>query len=288
LSSDPAFLFGGPQVILRFPGEYNSQMRSSWTTSERLALYALARALRSRGIEPRHDPSITDRPDAVFIVEGRRAAVECRYITRSEILERFNSRGQRLGVIYEIIVPREPHLWVKEAIEKKNCKVRQYLSAGTAEEAWLLVHNGSTDRFLGPDKDPSGQASDLLRLGGFMVGHDFTRVWFADLTDLQAPATELFGPGLMRPDVDPDAYVKSFLRRGAPVDLYWQGLLPAPQRGADGRASVLVNLNNAIPIGLPFLDQRYKIDYSRHFANPNRNANRKDLAATVWNKLPEY
>ncbi len=129
-----------------------------------MALNALARALAARNIEPRHEPTITDNPDALFFVEGKRIAVECTNLTPDRILKFFSDRRDRAGVMYEIVIPREPHLWVKKAIESKHRKIQGYIASVDAAEAWLLVHCSSIHQFFNPKEQGEYRSTlNLLR-----------------------------------------------------------------------------------------------------------------------------
>jgi hypothetical protein len=62
-------------------------MRAKWTPWEQAALGSFARALTAFGVLPVYDPTVSDSPEAVFYIDGRRVGIECRYLGRPELVK---------------------------------------------------------------------------------------------------------------------------------------------------------------------------------------------------------
>jgi hypothetical protein len=247
-------------------------MRSEWKHSEKVALQLLSDALRSRGIPPIYCPDITDAPDALFLIDGRPIAVECRYIANSELLKHLGMHSLVPDIAYEVVIPREPHLWVRDAIAAKNVNIGKYMAKTGATEAWLLLHSSTAHPMLtGGDGDELFKT--LLSLGTHLIPHGFTRIWFAEAGPTPLEAIEIFGPDIPKPSFDWDKYVEGFLP-GYPHDTRWFSPIIVKE-GPDGGTIATTDFNDdrAKPIGLQPLDTKYKLDYS-YLADPLRNANR--------------
>jgi hypothetical protein len=86
-------------------------MRAERTPSEKHAIETLAHVLRAEGREVIEDPDWTDRPDALFVIDGRRVAIECRTFT-SERLLKLHGLDMPDGRPHQIYIPFEPHMWI--------------------------------------------------------------------------------------------------------------------------------------------------------------------------------
>jgi hypothetical protein len=262
-------------------------MRSEWKQVEKVALQLLSEALLERGIPPIYCPDITDAPDALFLIGGRGIAIECRYIAHSELLKHIGMRSLVPDIAYEVVIPREPHLWVRDAIIAKNLNIDKYVDNTGAKEAWLLLHSSMTHAML------TGEEGDelfrtLLALGTHLTPHKFTRIWFAEAGPNPLPAIEIFGPDIPKPSFDWDKYVEGFLP-GYPHDTKWFSTVVVKEN-EDGGKFVSVNLNDerAKPIGLQPLDAKYKLDYS-YLSDPLRNSNRTGLSYSFYDDpRPKY
>lgn len=264
-------------------------MRAFWKQSEEMAVDAFALALKSKGIQPLYDPQVTDSPDSVFLVDKQRIAVECRYITPSNVLSLLGKRILPIDQYFEIILPLEPHLWVKDAITKKNKNVPKYLVNGQATEAWLLLHSSSLHRLPIATNDCNSEVIKLLQFGAYMQSHDFTRIWFADIGNPDnPPAFEIYGPGYSKPNIDPDDYISKHLpsyplQRLVIGHVTLHGKENEPKR-------IKANLNNDIAeqIFLQPLDKRYRLDYTAFKDSSIRNSNLKNLSYTLLKDRPAY
>lgn len=231
-------------------------------------------------------PDITDSPDALFLIEETPIAIECRYIAHPKLLEFLGRRDLLPNVPYEVVVPREPHLWVKHAIEEKNKNVKKYMQNTGATEAWLLLHSSTMHPML------QGKADDevfktLLALGTHLVEHNFTRVWFAEVGGRSREVVELYGPNVARPEFDWDAYVASHAP-GYPHTTHWFSPAVIQERD-DGDKFVSVNMNDSRgkAIGLQPLDTKHKLNYS-YLSDPQRNSNLSGLAVNFYDEKQKY
>jgi hypothetical protein len=127
----------------------------------------------------------------------------------------------------------------------------------------------------------------LLTLGGYLIAHKFTRIWFVELTIEPPIVVELFGPNIEKPSIDWDEYVSGFAP-DYPKNTTWFGP-PVVREAEDGRKFAQVNLNDirAKPIGVQPLDTRYKIDYA-YLDDPLHNSNLKNLTWRFFDEKPVW
>lgn len=262
-------------------------MRNEPTKAEKIALALLNRELTARGTRPMYSLDITDSPDALFLVEGRPIAIECRYIAHPKLLEFKGRRDLIPNVPYEVVVPREPHLWVRDAIIEKNKKIKKYMENTGAVEAWLVVHSSSLHAMLKGDQQNDDIFKTLLAYGTHLVEHSFTRIWFAETGGHLQEAIEIYGPEIEPTSFDWDGYVSAFAP-GYPCDTHWHSN-PIIQEDSEGAKFVRLNLNDdrGRAIGLQPLDTNHKIDYS-YLSDPQRNSNRKNLKWAFYDEKPEH
>ncbi len=262
-------------------------MRSEWKASERVALSLFARALEAHGIPPIHAPEISDAPDALFLVKGEIIAVECRYIAHPELLKFLGKRHILENRAYEILLPREPHLWVRNAIEEKHPYIPKYLARTGAREVWLLLHSSHQHKILRNDRSEGSEFFELLCLGAHLLPHGFTRVWFAELGESHTRAVEIYGPDLPKPTVNIDDYIAKF--PPYPLDHIW--FVPATvNASSSGEKSVTINLNNPAtdPVCIQPIDSRFQIDYVPYLSNPMRNSDLSGLKWAFYDDRPSY
>ena len=259
-------------------------MRKEWTKAERISLSMLDRLLTIQGTRPMYCPDIVDSPDALFLIDGEKVAIECRYVT-SENLMQFKGRFPKTDSVYEVVLPREPHLWVKDAIEEKNRNIEKYKANTGSTEAWLLLHSSPYHSILTNGNNDTITRT-LLTVGAYLVDHHFTRIWFAELSNGSPELIEIFGPGIAKPSLDWDEYVATF-SPGYPHDTYWFSPTTVQENDEVGKHTS-VNLNNlgGKPIGLQPLDPKYKLDYS-YLSDPERHAG-KSLTYRFYDNKPEY
>lgn len=259
-------------------------MRKQWTKAERISLSMLDRLLTTQGTRPMYCPDIVDSPDALFLIGGEKVAIECRYVT-SENLMKFMGRFPKKDSVYEVVLPREPHLWVKDAIEDKNRKIEKYMANTGSTEAWLLLHSSPYHSIL-TNGDNDTITRTLLTVGTYLVKHHFTRIWFAELSNSSSELIEIFGPGIAKPSLDWDEYVATFTP-DYPHDTYWFSPTTVQENDEVGKHTN-INLNNlgGKPIGLQPLDPKYKLDYS-YLSDPERHAG-KSLTYRFYDNKPDY
>jgi hypothetical protein len=131
-------------------------MRLEQTPGEVLAIKALANYLSDRGTRPAYAIDIKDSPDALFYVDGVVVAIECRYVASPELMQFKGRRNLEADVAYEVVIPYEPHLWVKNAVEEKDKNIEKYVSNTAADEAWLLLHSSQYHRLLSANFSDGG------------------------------------------------------------------------------------------------------------------------------------
>lgn len=107
-------------------------------------------AEREFGSRAELDISITDRPDALISVGGRKIAAELTQMPSSYIIRhlvgkmppKFKKNAIN-GVL--LLSPFEPHRWVHTAVTDKIPKVLRDKSKRYADEAWIVLHSHSVD-----------------------------------------------------------------------------------------------------------------------------------------------
>lgn len=248
-------------------------MRRKRKESEEIALSWFRSALWERGIEPIEALEITDSPDALFLINGHPVAVECRYIAHPKLLQFLGRRNFVQDAAYEIVVPREPHLWVRDAIVEKNSNIPRYLSTTGATEAWLLLHSSLVHPMLDATGGDGTTIRELLEFGARLVEHDFAKIWFAEIGPRPSPAFEIYSPTSPPPLVNWETYLAAF--PAYPRDTYYSASVMVVAEGSDGQTKATVDFTGKSidPVGLQPLDPRYTIDYA-YLADPLRNANR--------------
>jgi hypothetical protein len=258
--------------------------RSKQKLVEQAALTAFARALEAQGIPPIYALEITDRPDAVFLINDSITAVECRYVSHPELVRLQAPNDWPTNHVYEVILPLEPHLWVKLAIEEKNPNVSIYKSRCGANCAWLLLHSSAYHRILHDNKAKGSEYFELLRLGCHLVAHDFDQIWIAELNDPDSMATCIYKVGDERPDVD----VEDFIARNPPYPLnnFWISKAEIRSKDDEGMAKIELNINDLVtkPVCIQPLDTRHIINYERILSIPGRNNNLTNLSWT-WRDI---
>lgn len=117
-------------------------MRPHRTPLEQSAIERLQTHLRSRNRDVHLDPSITDAPDAVLVIDAERVAVECRVLTPEKVL-RLHGLTLEEGQLHSVFIPLEPHAWIQRALQDKNPKAQTYRQRACAPTAALLLHSSS-------------------------------------------------------------------------------------------------------------------------------------------------
>lgn len=264
-------------------------MRLKQKLVERLALSVFATALEARGIPPIHAPEITDAPDAVFLIDDQAIAIECRYLSHPKLLRLLGPNDWPADRVYEVFLPREPHLWVRDAILEKEPKIPFYKKRSGATQAWLLLHSSSRQRILRSDRSVDSQYFELLCLGAHIAPHSFDQIWIVELSADHRLAVPIYGPGIKTPDISFDRYREQY--PSYPIDHFWfSNAMVKESEDLEGQKVVRINLNDLVvePLCLQPLDSRFVIDYSEILANPNRNANLKDLQWAFYDTPPTF
>jgi len=152
-------------------------MREARRQDEQIAINMVERRLTDQGNEVIEDTSITDNPDWVFSLNGRRIAAECRCINLEAIMEWGNSRISLVhNKCYEIIIPNEPHFWLFRAVKDKESKVKKYKSNSGSEEVWLIAHSELPGGL--PFFECDEATLQLLKQAASAIESSFDCIWF--------------------------------------------------------------------------------------------------------------
>lgn len=150
-------------------------MRQERTPEESQAIHRLQTALVSAGHIVVDDPSVIDRPDCAFELDGQRIGAECTYINLKQLMEWSGTHGWEDGKHYEVQFANEPHLWVRKAIEAKSGNVGTYKHRARSGEVWLILHSEFAPLPLFPCS-PSDLA--LMRAAAAATPSEFDSVWY--------------------------------------------------------------------------------------------------------------
>lgn len=108
-----------------------------------------------------------DNPDALYLIDDKRVAIEFSQFPSSYIVHSFNvplshPKPDKHFHAERIIYPFEPHRWVQEVLEKKNEKIEQYKASLKADEYWLVMHAHTLHHDVWPMSKPSEKESKVL------------------------------------------------------------------------------------------------------------------------------
>lgn len=261
-------------------------MRPARKPVETHVLSLFAKALLARGIAPIHALGVTDSPDALFAIDGAPVAVELRYASHPELLKLLAGPDWPPDTVYEVFLPLEPHLWVRDAIRDKEKHVQKYKSRTGAKEAWLLLHSTGNQAIIRDDRPIGSEVFELFRLGAYIEPHSFDQVWLVEVVGPHQRAVPIFGPGLSAPTVSPDQFVQA--RFPYPMDRYWFSNALVKDDGKGGQ-KLEINTNNLVanPVCIQPIDPRFSIDYQAILSVPNRNAHLTDLSWTLFENAPK-
>lgn len=136
--------------------------------------------LRKRGFEVEVVPRKSkDKPDLAFVVDGKVVACECVQIPPSRIFrwmhKRIAATTPDQPYCHAVVWAEEPHSWVRDAISKKNSKLRSYKVAIGADLTWLLIHTPIADTQTFVRGDFSWK-SQMLRYGACSEKNDFDEI----------------------------------------------------------------------------------------------------------------
>ncbi|WP_156649008.1 hypothetical protein [Massilia sp. Leaf139] len=154
--------------------------RSAPTPEERATAQALIRYL-SQGPFEITDVELKDTPDLRLRLNGHAQGYELAAVLPDDIHQNikefrgwlYHKRGKRESVV---IVPLEPHIWMKEITEKKWGKAQKYEATEFTRNLILIVH---PPRILGDtfDYDEDGFI-EQLRIGVSCSNHGFAGIGF--------------------------------------------------------------------------------------------------------------
>lgn len=117
-------------------------MRSEPTILEKRSGQALLDTLAAGHTIENED--FGDRPDLTFTADGHHVGVEITSLLPSDVhhtVKTFFAKLYRNGIaIGKIVIPIEPDMWVKAAIERKWKNVQKYSNFSSLENLNLLIH----------------------------------------------------------------------------------------------------------------------------------------------------
>jgi len=117
-------------------------MRSEPTILEKRSGQALLAAFATK--HTIENEEFGDRPDLTFIADGHNVAVEITSLLPSDVhhtIKTFFKKLYRNGIaLGKIVIPIEPDMWIKAAIERKWKSVQKYSNFSSLENLNLLIH----------------------------------------------------------------------------------------------------------------------------------------------------
>ena len=127
-------------------------------------------------------PEITDRPDAALEIDSRLVAIECRTFASERIL-RLHGLDMPDGIPFQIYLPLEPHIWVRDSIDAKAPKAAEYMLRCQAQSIWLVLHSarGSFGHMAQLFNDG---LEDLFYIAVWNSPHPFERIYLTGEFDL--------------------------------------------------------------------------------------------------------
>ena len=221
-------------------------MRVQRAPDESAAIERMRGALASSGYVVSDDTAITDRPDWVFELDGRRVAAECICVNLPQLMKWAGHKDRREdGRHYEVRFANEPHLWVKTAIQAKDPKVEDYKHRANCSEIWLVMHSEFT---VLPLFECSHEMLELMRAAAAATESRFDAVWFVHA---EVGANRLWQQG------DPHcAFPELDVSRGYPTLRVRQGMITLK---AGGPKFSLGAHNAAESLLIQPLDRRFKL-----------------------------
>lgn len=231
-------------------------MREHRTKSEQKAIDALKKMLVERGKNVSEDEKIKDKPDAVLIVEGIRVAVECRILS-PEMLMYYHGVKREPDKLYQLFLPREPHVWIGRSIEAKNGKIKEYKERGESEEAWLVVHVGFATGVRVGRLEASWEVVGYA-YGTYKTDNNFDRIYVVHEQNDEVLCIYRRDTGYCIKEIDQVTFPKGNI----PIEISFFGHVKVKELD-NGRPGITLNLNNpAERLCLQPLDLNYGVDYS--------------------------
>lgn len=231
-------------------------MRDCRKHGEQYAIEEMLKALNKAGSIVTEIQGVTDRPDALFHVDGKKVAIECRTFTPERVL-RLHGIKMVDGEQYQLYLPIEPYTWVRDAVEAKAKKVNEYIERSGADSCWLVLHS-ERGGFTNLGQMYHSDLSKLFEKGAWCSKHSFERVYLLGEDDL-AP-TCIYNVNNKKTDKVKYERLKIFK---IPVIRYWFTKTKI-KKGANGNNVVAWNFNQELKqnILLQPLDTNFKADYS--------------------------
>ena len=251
-------------------------MRQIRTPSEQQAIAALCAILRNNGDTVEELPEYTDRPDAAIRFSGCIVAVECRTFTPERLL-RLHGMDWPEGKPFQIYIPLEPHVWIREAIEAKAAKVPEYLARCGASSAWLILHS-ARGVFGHLSRNFEGGLSDLFHIGVWSFPHPFERIYLTGEDNL--PPVCIF-----RTEDEQKLREKyaNMRIKCIPIERHYIGQVTATA-APNGEGQITLDFNQVIErnILLQPLDIRFRADYSEIAKVTNAFVAQRTLPSLIY------
>ena len=231
-------------------------MRPARTPSEHHAITSLLALLALEGHNVREIPEFTDRPDAAFEVDDQRVAIECRTFASERVLK-LHGVEMPDGKPFQIYLPLEPHVWVRDAIDAKSPKAAEYMARCQAQSIWLVLH--SARRSFGHMARLFNEGlADLFHIAVWGTEHPFDRIFLTgeyDLAPICIYRTE-DGPALR------EKYKDLTVKR-IPIERHLFSHNLATE-GPNGQGQITMNFNQTLERNflLQPLDRRFRYDYT--------------------------
>lgn len=251
-------------------------MRTERTAGELHAIDSVKKFCIANGFTVDEDVSITDRPDALLILSGRRIACECRIISPEKIM-RLHGVKLREGEPYRIFLPLETHMWIRKAIEAKNPSVDAYKARANASEAWLILHaHGGFFHSLADSV--GGRDFEVAKMAAHQISHLFDYILVVS-SDGEVACIYSAPESAYNREKYKNQHVNKI-----PVQIISMGIVTATA-GPDGNGVITFDMNRAHHlVKCQPLDKNFIVDYSNvdtfDYANINKDNPGPKISAT--------
>ncbi|TXG36982.1 ankyrin repeat domain-containing protein [Seonamhaeicola maritimus] len=149
--------------------------RPERTNEENKTIEAFLKKLETQGVDYAIDESITDKPDLVLIIDGKRIGYELTTVTlqQYEKWSRSKRKNATLKKIDEHRIPNKPDEWVANSITDKTEKISSYKLEHDLDIVNLIVHIGFLPAF-GNDEETLNR----LMWSCQETENEFDEIWF--------------------------------------------------------------------------------------------------------------
>ena len=153
----------------------------------------------------KREGSITDNPDALFIVGEKRIAVELSQIPSDYIVRHFHRKQAQpyhkdKFTIERVIFPYEPHIWVHDVATRKKKRANSYKKSANADEIWLAIHSpriqGAWPMSMAENQDGRKYEVQAMAFGVKHSSSKFDRILFVYA---DGHIEQIHGPGTKPP-----------------------------------------------------------------------------------------